>query len=157
MALIITAPNEIYSVENSTNRSLFLAGGISNCPDWQSVVIDGLKDMHGVTIYNPRRPFFDPANVEAQIVWEHCHLNAVDVLLFWFSRGSVNPIVLYELGMWGNSRNRPLIVGCEKGYERAEDVRIQTALARPDIQIYNDLEDLICDASELLKPSDREW
>jgi hypothetical protein len=156
MALIITAPGEIYSPENLNNKSIFLAGGITNCPDWQSVVIDGLKDMYGVTIYNPRRPFYDPNNEEAQITWEFIHLMNADVILFWFSRGSINPIVLYELGMWGNSRPEiPILIGCEKGYERTQDVIIQTKLARPNIQIYNDLDDLICDASEILRPI--EW
>jgi hypothetical protein len=39
MALIIEAPNEIYSVENNKNINLFLAGGITNCPDWQKEMI----------------------------------------------------------------------------------------------------------------------
>jgi hypothetical protein len=153
MALVITAPNEIYSPENLNNKSIFLAGGITNCPDWQNVVIDGLKHMHGVTIYNPRRPFYDPNNEESQITWEFIQLANADFIMFWFSRGSVNPIALYELGMWGNSRPEiPILVGCEKGYDRTSDVTIQTKLARPNIPIYNDLEDMICDAVELLRP-----
>ena len=158
MALIIEAPNEIYSVENMHSRKLFLAGGITNCPDWQSVVIEGLKDMRGVTIYNPRRknfPMNDPKAAEAQIAWEFNQLANADVILFWFSKGSLNPIVLYELGMWGNSSNIPMVVGCDKGYERTQDVIIQTQLARPDVEIFDDLDDVICTAAELLKPT--EW
>ena len=153
MALVIVAPNEIFSTENLSNKSIFLAGGITNCPDWQSVVVDGLKHLSGVTIYNPRRPVYDADKEEEQITWEFCQLANADVILFWFSKGTVNPIVLYELGMWGNSRPEiPILIGCEKGYIRTSDVTIQTKLARPNIQIYNDLEDIICDAEELLRP-----
>lgn len=155
MALIIEAPNEIYSADNMHNKSIFLAGGISNCPDWQSKVADGLKDMRNVTIYNPRRKNFvdDPQTTEEQITWEFIQLMGADVILFWFSKGSVNPIVLYELGMWGNSRPEvPILIGCDKGYERTKDVIIQTKLARPDLEIYDNLDDIICDAVHLLHP-----
>lgn len=106
MALIITAPDEIYNIKNSHNIKLFLAGGITNCPDWQSKMIDELKNVD-ITIYNPRRKNFptdDPNASEEQITWEYAHLKTADIISFWFSRGSLNPIVLYELGMWGNSR-----------------------------------------------------
>ena len=58
MALIIESPNEVYSLENNENKKLFLAGGITDCPDWQSVVIDKVKDIPNLTIYNPRRKEF---------------------------------------------------------------------------------------------------
>lgn len=153
MALIIEAPNEIYSIENNHNVKLFLAGGITNCPDWQSVMIDGLKDVYGLTIYNPRRanfPINDPNASEAQITWEFNRLRTADMLVFWFSRGSLNPIVLFELGLWGLSNDRPIFIGIDKGYERRQDVEIQTALARPELQIYEDLDDIICDIAELI-------
>lgn len=45
MAIIIQAPNEVYSIDNNRNIKLFLAGGITNCPDWQSEVISDLSDV----------------------------------------------------------------------------------------------------------------
>lgn len=145
MALIIEAPNEIYSSENNQNIKLFLAGGISKCPDWQSKIIDDIRDIPDLTIYNPRRknfPMDDPDAAEAQITWEYNHLKDADAVLFWFSRGSLNPIVLYELGMWGNSNDRPILVGIDPSYERKQDVIIQTALARPEVYIVQSLEEL---------------
>jgi hypothetical protein len=136
VALIIEAPNEVYSLEASSNKKLFLAGGISDCPDWQEEVIERIKDYRGLTIYNPRRklfPIHDINAAEEQITWEHYQLDRADVILFWFSRGSMNPIVLYELGRWGNSSKKPIILGIDPEYERMNDVIIQTKLSRADI------------------------
>ena len=133
MALIIEAPNEVYSLENKGNIKLFLAGGITGCPLWQNTMIDILKDIKGLTIYNPRRknfPINDPKAAEEQITWEYQHLEKADLISFWFSRGSLNPIVLYELGRWGNSSTKPIFIGIDPEYERARDVTIQTELSR---------------------------
>lgn len=146
MALIIESPNEIYSTENNLNVKIFLAGGITNCPDWQSYVISELKDVDYLTIYNPRRknfPISDPKAAEEQITWEFNHLRDSTIILFWFSQGSLNPIVLYELGMWGNSQDNPILIGVDPKYERKEDVLIQSKLARPEITIFDSLQDII--------------
>ncbi len=137
MALIIEAPNEVYSIENNNNLKLFLAGGITNCPDWQSYAIDQIKDIEDLTVYSPRRkdfPIDDPNASEEQITWEYNKLAEADITLFWFSRGSLNPIVLYELGLWGNAKideddRGYVFVGIDEEYERKQDVIIQTNLA----------------------------
>lgn len=147
MALIIEAPNEVYTIENDRNIKLFLAGGISNCPNWQSEVVEKVKDADGLTIYNPRRknfPMDDPKAIEEQITWEHQHLKDADVIAFWFSRGSLNPLVLYELGRWGNSSDKEIIIGIDPEYERTQDVEIQTMLSRPEIDIVRDF-NTFCD------------
>ena len=143
MAKIIEAPKLYTPKENE--MSLFLGGGITNCPNWQKELIELLKDTPDLVMYNPRRanfPIHDPNAAEEQITWEYNNLKEVDILVFWFSRGSLNPIVLYELGMWGNSSHRALFVGMDEKYERQQDVLIQTKLARPEIEIAYSLEDL---------------
>jgi hypothetical protein len=145
MAIIIEAPNDVYSLENKKNLKLFLAGGISNCPDWQSEVIKELRDVRGLTIYNPRRadfPMHIPEASEEQITWEYYKLKEADIICFWFSRGSLNPIVLYELGRWGNSSDKPIIVGLDPEYERIHDVLIQTKLSRPKVELVYSLTEL---------------
>jgi len=133
MALVIESPNEVYSLKNQNNLKIFIAGGITNCPDWQSILIDSLKDIPDITLYNPRRknfPIGDPKIAEEQITWEYNHLRDADIIVFWFSKGAINPIVLYELGMWGNSRpEKKIIIGCDAEYERIQDVEIQSRLA----------------------------
>jgi len=140
----ITAPKEL----DTPGISVFLAGGISNCPDWQSECITMIQKYNfqkDIVLYNPRRLnfVFSLENSEIQIQWEFQHLKKADVIIFWFSEGSLNPIVLYELGMWGNSRDKQIIIGVHPRYERKEDVIIQTKLARPDIEIAYTLDEVV--------------
>lgn len=154
MALIIEAPNEVTSLKDKKNLKLFLAGGITNCPDWQKIVIEELKDVPYLTIYNPRRanfPIDDPDAAKEQITWEYKHLSDSDIILFWFSRGSLNPIVLYELGKYGTSSKRPIVIGLDPKYERKQDVEIQTKLARPEVKITYSLYDLIDNLIKLIE------
>jgi len=63
---------EAISAEKAEYKSVFFAGGISNCPDWQKGLVDTLKDYE-ITVYNPRRnnfPIDDDSESEAQIIWE---------------------------------------------------------------------------------------
>lgn len=154
MAQIIKAPNEVYSAYVRNSIKIFLAGGITNCPDWQSYVVGELSDIPNLTIYNPRRSEIklgDRKVLEQQITWEFQHLEMVDIVLFWFSGGSLNPISLYELGMWGNSMDRPMIIGCDPAYERKDDIEIQCKLARPDMRVYDSLTDMITELTSILE------
>jgi hypothetical protein len=123
--------------------SLFLAGGITGCPNWQSEVVTKLQDLP-LIIYNPRRSNF-PQHVDAakeQIAWEYSHLRKATAISFWFPKESLNPIVLYELGAWCMT-SKTLFLGVHPDYQRVQDVVIQTALVRPDISIVQTLEELI--------------
>ncbi|HRT03411.1 MAG TPA: nucleoside 2-deoxyribosyltransferase domain-containing protein, partial [Candidatus Diapherotrites archaeon] len=145
MAQIVEAVNEIYNIDKSLSKKLFLAGGITSCPDWQSEIIEMIKDLPNLIVYNPRRkdfPINDPNSAEVQISWEYEHLRDADIISFWFSEGSLNPIVLYELGRWGNSSNKEIVIGIDPKYERKKDVIIQTKLSRPDVKIVDSLEEL---------------
>lgn len=126
---------------NGQDPSVFLAGGISNCPQWQAAMVDLLCDTD-LTVLNPRRadfPIGDPSAAEAQITWEYWHLRRAGVISFWFSAATLCPIVLYELGAWSRS-SKPIAVGIEPGYEREQDVRIQTRLVRSEVKIVDSLE-----------------
>lgn len=154
MAQIIEAPNEVYSVASHHSTKLFLAGGITNCPDWQSELIDLIKDHDRLIIYNPRRkdfPINDPNATEEQIVWEYRHLTTADIIIFWFSRGSLNPIVLYELGRYGLSTfDKRIIIGIDPEYERKRDVEIQTDLSRASTPIVYSIENLAKEFDEYM-------
>lgn len=147
MAIIIESPNEVYSVENYNNLSFFLGGSITDCPDWQKYVIEELKEIKGLTIYNPRRdnfPINDPYAAEEQIVWEFVHLNNADIIVMWFDKNSLGTIVLYELGKYVNSTNETIgIIGIDPEYKRKQDVEIQTKLVKPNVKFSYNLEDLI--------------
>jgi len=151
MLKVITAVEE----RPTDGFKVFLAGGITNCPNWQKEIIDKMKEEDigeaEVYLFNPRRenfPINDPNASKEQIEWEFEALRDADMIIFWFSRGSLNPIVLYELGMWGNSRDIPIVIGIDEGYERRQDVEIQTELAREDAPIVDTLGEVVAMITE---------
>ncbi len=124
-------------------KVLFLAGGITGCPDWQQEMRRKLADTDWILL-NPRRkhfPIHDPSAAPAQITWEYMHLRKATAILFWFPCETICPIVLYELGAW-SVMDKPLFIGVHPDYSRRLDVEIQTSLVRPDIDIVYSLEEL---------------
>lgn len=127
----------------------FLAGGITNCPDWQSQVIENLKaydakfpgELDDLVIFNPRRanfPIDDPNASKEQIMWEFNWLEKMDIFSMFFTGGdSDQPICMYELGrniyrmqmMFRTTFHKRIVISCDPTYRRANDVKIQTALA----------------------------
>lgn len=137
----IEAPHD-YVLKN-TEPSLFIAGGISNCRNWQADLAKCLGDLP-IVVFNPRRANFDvndKSAAEKQIKWEYKALHDATYISFWFSSETVQPITLYELGRWSMS-NKPLLVGCDPEYPRLKDVQIQLGLGRPDIEVVSSLTDL---------------
>lgn len=124
---------------NGTERSLFLAGGITGCINWQADLADLLKDEK-IVLLNPRRinfPIDDQNAAPEQIKWEYTHLQKADAVSFWFPKETVCPITLYELGVQ-IAKDKPLFMGIDPEYSRRLDVEIQTRLERPEIKIeYN--------------------
>lgn len=132
-------------------RSLFLAGGITDCPDWQSIVIAELKKFkyaENLIVFNPRRPTFDTNNPEEsikQIAWEYKYLDLAQDILFWFPKETLCPITLFEYGknLLKSINNKKLIfVGTHPEYKRRQDLLIQTKLQNPNIQILDDINSL---------------
>lgn len=130
---------------SSGYKSVFLAGGITNCPNWQKMMASLLADTKmNLILLNPRRanfPIGDPGAAMEQITWEHDHLRAATAILFWFPCETLCPIVLYELGAWSMT-DKPIFVGVHPRYKRRRDVEIQTGLVRPDVKVVYSLEDL---------------
>lgn len=143
----------ITAVENTEKKEgeiwCFLAGGITNCPDWQAEVIANLElydsqypgELDGLVVLNPRRPNFpigDSNAAREQITWEFERLQAMDVFSMYFTAGeSDQPICMYELGRnlqrmqtsFPEDWTKRVVVSCDEGYRRAADVAIQTELA----------------------------
>ena len=140
---VITAP-ELY-IPQDYHVSCFLAGGITNCPDWQS---EAIKQLYGFTfgsldpvIFNPRRenfPIWDKSAAYAQIEWEYQMLEKCDVFSMYFSSGeSDQPICMYELGRnivrmqmrFPIDWEKRIVIDIEDGYRRKKDVIYQTLMA----------------------------
>ena len=125
--------------------TVFLAGGITGCPDWQMEMALRLSDTD-LVLFNPRRaafPINDPLATEGQIVWEYDALRRADRILFWFPAENAAgcPIALFELGYWLGQSKR-LAIGVEPGYVREQDIRIQVELERPELHVVSCLADL---------------
>jgi hypothetical protein len=139
MLKYIEAPEDF----DGESKGLFLAGGITGCPNWQKEMVELLQSSKW-TLLNPRRTNFtinEPNASKKQIEWEYKHLRLAKAILFWFPCESICPIALYELGAWSMT-GKPLFVGVHPNYPRRQDVEIQTALVRPEIEISYSLEEL---------------
>lgn len=133
---------------------IFLAGGISNCPDWQAELISQL-DGPTITLINPRREKYEDSEdiARAQIKWEYDAFKQVEndpvvdrvsnwgSVLFWFPEETLCPITLLELGKLTQQRT-PIFVGVHPNYARRLDVEVQLELSRPEVTVVYSLEDL---------------
>lgn len=130
--------------DSSDNLHLFVAGGISECQDWQTGFTKSLEDLERLVMFNPRRNDFDIKNTnmsEDQIIWEYSALKAADAVSFWFPDYTIAPITLFELGK-ELGRKSVIFVGVGQAYHRRFDVELQVRLANPNIEIVYTLEDL---------------
>lgn len=142
---VITAPEKY--IRQDGDVFCFLAGGITNCWEWQNAVINQLAtlddqalniDFSHLIIFNPRRenfPIHDPNASEEQIKWEFNAIEQCDIFSMYFcADNSDQPICMYELGRNLVRMNEKFpgkfrtIISVEKGYKRAADVKIQTEL-----------------------------
>ena len=136
--------------------SVFLAGGITDCLDWQAEARE-LFAEDNVAVINPRRKVFPSASSvaytsasEQQITWEFNALAGADVVMFWFPAGtSLQPIALYELGRHGGITDN-LVVGRDPGYLRAQNVDVQMRLARPAVPLHDSLNATVCRVRRML-------
>lgn len=156
MANYIEAPLEL----EYDGLNLFLAGGITNCFDWQDLVAYRLKGIPLLDIYNPRRKVYNPADTEEQIKWEYRKLELADLIVFWFSFETVQPITLLEFGRWtwahslylaeGAYGPKKIFVGAHPDYSRREDIEIQLKLVLPQQKLHNNLVDLCQEVKQYL-------
>ena len=134
---------------------VFMCGGITGCANWQQEFIQLMESTKNGILLNPRRANFDvndPNAAREQITWEFDGLwNAADIYIFWFTKDTIQPIVLFELGArlagykFGLDTldlRMPIIIGIEPGYAREADVRIQSELVDPLIPIVTTLEEV---------------
>lgn len=153
---VYTAPDLLPADEPQT-YTVFLAGGITGCWEWQTEAIRLFSSMSdrlppGVTLnlLNPRRENFpkdDPDAAKEQIWWEQRAIEAADTVLFWFTKDTVQPIVLLELGrVMERAAYSQMAVGVEKGYVREQDVLLQVWYRHPLLTIHDNLADVVASA-----------
>jgi hypothetical protein len=136
--MLYQAPDALPS--KLTNPLIFIAGGISNCPNWQADLIK-LIDVTSFDVANPRR-VGDLAksgpDAKIQIVWEQNAMDMARHILFWFPAQSVCPITLFELGkMLEKSVRFPIkiTIGYDPDYQRKFDLEVQTEIVKNLIKL----------------------
>lgn len=133
---VITAPERYEESYDNREIKVFLAGGITNCPNWQKEVINHIVGdadqslLDRLVIFNPRRddfPIDDPTAAVEQITWEYKYINRCDLFTMYFCEKEIQPICLYELGKWvGKYDDLRLIVTASEKYPRLTDIDVQT-------------------------------
>lgn len=152
--------------------TLFVAGGISGCSDWQTEYQDALLTKlcapggaipTDVVAINPRRLDFDTTDVAmsvAQIEWEYAHLERADIVSFWFTSETVCPITLFELGQSlkrrialpdGGWKPQKVFVGVHPLYSRRLDVIQQVRLNSPSVEVVHSVDDLATQVTEWIQ------
>lgn len=153
MGTIVTSPGDL---RRRADRSIFLAGGISDCADWQeNVAVQIASEVENCIVYNPRRTDFDMNAYEEvsrqQITWEYHALRLSTVNLFWFPAETLCPITLMEYGSaMERLRTGALMCGTHPDYKRRFDVIEQTELMQMG-HVFDNLQTLTEQTIMLLK------
>jgi len=137
----IEAPE--YNVEIARlpkDRNLFLAGSITGALDWQKSlafmgVYGTVRLLDHFNCFNPRRANYDtldPKMEQEQITWEYHNIQNCESILFWFSKETLAPITLFELGSALHTHDHKRIsIGIDPEYKRKSDVLTQVRLRNP--------------------------
>lgn len=143
--MTIIRPPKMLAIGDIPKTKLFVAGGISNCPNWQAEIEKEL-DNEDLLIINPRRPNFsmntDDPESRKQIQWEHFYIQLSDIVIFWFPCETVCPITLYELGSALKTKKK-LVIGTHPNYSRRFDILVQAEMEGHSGIIYDNLTDMI--------------
>ena len=133
---ILQSPEEYIFKEKEDKILIFLAGGITNCSNWQDSLIWHIKNYNhsidpdsdesigDILIYNPRRDDWNSAwshqQIREQIEWEQEKLEEADLIIMNILDDSKSPISLLELGLYGPSGK--LICFCTGLFYRYDNV-----------------------------------
>jgi hypothetical protein len=142
---VIQAPSNEYI--GAGYVGIFLSGGISNCPDWQTELIkklDGRLDEKYV-IVNPRQrnfPSYDRQAKENQAKWELEQMRGCQVVVNWFARETTNPIAMFRLGMEIGRKNAHLFIATHPSFGLRKDLEAQLGHHRPELPLLDSVEAL---------------
>jgi len=137
---VITAPE--YYVPTREEITIFLAGGITDCENWQKEVIDYLKSLpeentDKLVIFNPRRDKWpkssDTEEIRRQINWEADYIRHADIFSMYFTNTEKSDLqfCFYVLGRYAGVYSRGKdIISYQEGFKRALDVEFQMSINR---------------------------
>jgi hypothetical protein len=145
---VITAPDKNWPPQGLERPWVFMAGGITDCPNWQDTIIAKTGTVKKGVLFNPRHdtfPIKDPTAAKEQITWEFNALMSCHIFTMWFCSGkSEQPICMYELGRYlarfQLGRVPRIVIGCAEGYKHQLDVLMQVKLVDSNLHVYRSFE-----------------
>ncbi len=131
-----------------TKPTIFLAGSIEmgKAENWQLSFAEKF-DSIGFEVFNPRRSDWNPDWIQSfenphfyqQVDWELNALEKSDYILMRFTKGTMSPISLLELGLYANTKK--LVVICDDEFWRKGNVDM--VCKRWNIPQFNNLESVV--------------
>jgi hypothetical protein len=136
------APDQIKIDQNKLK--VFLGGSIDNGStiDWQSQVAKQLTSLD-IDVYNPRCKNWNKDasenELEEQIKWELDAQEKATIRLYYFVDGSLSPITLLELGLFGSKQYT--FVCCSPKFWRYTNIQITCSYLK--IPLFTTLDEVI--------------
>lgn len=135
MAIEIQAPKTLLPFTHTDHFLKIFAGGsieMGKAKHWQKQLVKAFKDYKNVAIFNPRRDDWNSSwkqtknnkEFRKQVEWEIEALENSDIIIIYFDPGTISPISLLELGLFGSRTNHKCQVICPTGFWRKGNVDI---------------------------------
>jgi hypothetical protein len=128
--MVIKSPNTVPA--SPGKYYVFLAGSIEmgKAENWQETIEKAFASREDIVLLNPRRDDWDAsweqkksnAQFAEQVNWELSAMEQANLIVMYFSPGSMSPVTLLELGL--HARSNKLLVCCPDGFWRKGNVDI---------------------------------
>ena len=153
MAELIRPP--LIPAAGSGRPTVFLAGGMSWCEDWQAQMARDLRAEAGVLL-SPRINKPPYPDREMQAWWEIRGRRQCGATVFYFpdTPKSVQPVTWYEMGANCQS-GKPTAVYVDAGHRRRLDIEERIAVNQPAAYIANSLAELTIWTRDYLRNPER--
>ena len=160
ISLVIILPK--HKVDINDSPIIFLAGPISNAPNWQDKAIETITNLSDkIYVASPRREsnfssLTSESKFEHQLDWERHYLDLASTqgaILFWLPAAKIHDCnrayardTRGELGEWrGRLSYDPdlrVIIGGENAFDGIDIIRRNYQAIKPEMEFYNTLDEL---------------
>ena len=133
---VVTYPEKYDRKEGDI--TVFLAGGISDCPNWQVDVINYLKThterryLDNLVILNPRGDESQILSFDEKQIWDFDNLNEADIVSFYFCKDVTQSTSMYELGrhlaLYECGYHDKIVISIENGFKKSNVLNDQCQL-----------------------------
>ena len=137
--MLIVRPFDKFSNISNSQVSLFLAGGSTKWRETVEHTLECNEDFHSVVILDP---YDENYSTLPNTAWEAQMMKKADCIVFWFTKESVCPVSLFELGYALRDHTKDIIIGVEPGYPKEDELDAQLITLCPKLVPFSSLEQL---------------